>query len=419
MADRPVLVVGGGLAGLACARGLRRHGIEVEVLEGSEAVGGRVRSDRVGGFTLDRGFQVLNTAYPALRSAVDLDALDLRLLPRGVRIHRQGRLHEVPHPLSSPTAPLRALRSGATGLRGKAGLARYVASLLTSPPEAIKLRHDLPAIEAWAEEFSDTVVAEVLTPFLSGVVLEAEPTASRVFTDLMMRMFARGSSAVPAAGMGALPAALAAALPGGSIRLGARVLQVHRDGVVLEDGSERAGAAVVVATDPWTAHGLLPGLGEPPAARGVTTHYFAADPWPGMDGTLVVDADPDGVTNSVVLSVSAPEYSGDGRALIATSTVHGTDGAAAGPRRVRRIAAALHGVSTDDWEHLAGYDLPRALPAMTAPHPLRKPVRDEESGVWVAGDHRDTSSLQGALVSGRRTATAVLESLTAGRRVAS
>ncbi|GAA4088153.1 FAD-dependent oxidoreductase [Nocardioides kongjuensis] len=413
----PVLVVGGGLAGLACAARLHREGVPALVLEGGERVGGRVGSDVVDGFTLDRGFQVLNTAYPALRRTVRLQDLDLRLLPSGVRVRREGRLHDLPHPLASPAAPLRALTSGATGLRGKAALARYAGGVLTAGPRRLKDRPDVTAGEAWAG-LPTALVRDVLVPFVSGVVLEDEMTTSRVFTDLMMRMFATGRSAVPSGGMQALPRSLAQRLPPAAVRLESPVAEVRADGVVLADGTTVEARAVVVATDPWQAPALVPALGTAPQAHGVTTYWFAAAPWRGLDGTLTVDADGSGVTNSIVITASAPSYSRDGRALVATSVLH-TDGRArVDADTARRTAAVLHRAPDDDWELVAAHDVPLALPAMTAPHPLRRPAYLPAAGVWVAGDHRDTSSIQGALVSGHRVAGSVLRHLSAPSRTA-
>ena len=278
-------------------------------------------------------------------------------------------------------------------------------------PDRIRARRDVSGPGAWrAAGIPDSVVHDVLTPFLSGVVLERELTASRRFLDLMMRMFARGGSAVPALGMQRIPEQLAERLPAGAVRLETPVDEARRDGV-LAAGEDLAARAVVVATDAWTASRLVPALGDPPEARGVTTYYHVAPPWPGQSGTLVVDADGSGVANSVVLTAAAPEYSGDGRSLVATSVVHDPSGVPAEPE-VRRTLASLHGRDTDSWELLATYDIPRALPAMTAPHPFRRPVRN--GGLYVAGDHRDTSSIQGALVSGRRAADAVLSDLASG-----
>lgn len=405
-ADR-VVVVGAGLAGLASARALAGAGVEVLVLEASDGVGGRVRSDVIEGFVIDRGFQVLNTAYPALSDAVDLDALDLRPLPRGVRVRRGGAVHDVPHPLAAPSAAFRAATSGAADLRGKLALARYAAGLLRSA-EAIKRRPDVTAAQAWSEHLPQDLVEEILVPFLSGVVLESEATTSRVFTDLMMRMFALGSSAVPAAGMQALPRAMARALPAGTVLTERPVSSVAADHVELTDGTRVDAAAVVVATDPWTAHCLVPELGEPPQARGVTTYYFAADSLDD-DGTLVVDADGSGVVNSVAITASAPEYAGDGRALVATSVLHRDGQPVIDAAAALRAARALHRGGTG-WELITRRDVPYALPAMTSPHPLRSSTWCPAAGVWVAGDHRDTSSIQGALVSGRRVARSVLRS---------
>lgn len=401
-AQHPVVVVGAGLAGLACARALAARGRVVVLLEAADAVGGRVRTDVVDGFVVDRGFQVVNTAYPALRRGVDLDALDLRPLPRGVRVRRGGALHEVPHPLAGPTAPWRALTSGATGLRGKAGVASYAGRVLLSSAAAVKRRPDRPAAEVWREAVGEDVARDVLVPFFSGVVLEREVTTSRVFTDLMMRCFARGASAVPARGMQRLPEAIAADLAPGVLRLESPVAEVATDHVLLADGTEQPAAAVVVATDPRTAHRLVPALGAPPAMRGVRTFFFAAEPWAGQSGTLAVDADGSGVVTSVVLTASAPEYAADGRSLVATSVLDDALGAA----EVEQVARALHEAPAGPWELVAERSVPEALPAMAAPHDLCPPLRS--GGILLAGDHRATSSIQGALASGRRAARALL-----------
>jgi hypothetical protein len=406
-----VVVVGAGLAGLACARELERRGSSVVVLEAGDRVGGRVRTDNVDGFTIDRGFQVLNTAYPALTSVVDLDALDLRRFPRGVRIRRDGNLHDIPHPLSSPTAALRATTSGAADLRGKFALARYAAALVASSPAQLMSREDIAAVDAWSAELPDQVVEQVLVPFMSGVVLDPAVETSRIFTDLMMRLFARGVSAVPASGMQQLPAHIADQLGPGTIRLNTHVVSASAHGVELGDGDSVAASAVVIATDPWAAQRLVPDLGELPPAHGVTTYYFASRPWSGSDGTLVTDANGSGLANSVILTETAPEYSKDGRALIASSVFHHGDRPGLDAPRAEAVARELHRAPDCAWELVATRTIDRALPAMPAPLQMRKPTWFPERGLWVAGDHRDTSSIQGALVSGLRVARSVSRSL--------
>ena len=146
----------------------------------------------------------------------------------------------------------------------------------------------------------------------------------------------------------------------------------------------------------------------------MTTVYHSAPATAGLRGTLVADADGSPFANSIVLSAAAPSYAPAGRALVSTSVVHGPGGEpSAGDDVLLPILAELHEQDTTGWERLAEYVLPRALPAMPSPHDFTKPVRVASTGgrVYVAGDHRDTSSIQGALVSGRRAAEAVLADL--------
>jgi phytoene dehydrogenase-like protein len=403
-----VVVVGAGLAGLAAALHLTERGRDVHVLEASDAVGGRMRTDRVDGFLLDRGFQVLNTAYPEVRRMLDLAVLDLRPLPAAVRVGTGTGVVELPNPLQQPLGLWSAATFPLAGVRGKAALAAYAARA-TLRPGAVRHRPDVTGPEAWrAAGIPDDVVRDVLLPFFRGVVLEQDVTTSRRFLDYMVRMFAVGRSVLPARGMQAVPEQLAARLPAGRLHLGVEVHGVG-DGTVETSSGTTSADAVVVATDPWTAHRLLPALGSPADPRGVTTYCHAARPWPGHSGALVVDAAAGSpVANSVVVSEAAPSYAPVGRTLVATSVVHRPGEPAAPEDAVRPHLARLHGTDTSAWELVATYDVPHALPAMTAPHPLRRPVRvDGAPGTYVAGDHRDTSSIQGALVSGRRVAEAV------------
>jgi hypothetical protein len=307
----------------------------------------------------------------------------------------------------------------AGGLTGKAALAAFAGACLALPARSVRRRLDVSAAEAWRRaHIPPDVVDTLLRPFLSGVLLEPEMTSSRRFTDLMFRMFARGASTVPAGGMQRLPEQIAGHLPHGSVRTGVRVHAVTPSGADTDDGPVAA-RAVVVATDGWAAADLLPGLVERPAPRGVTTVYHAAPLFPEAAGMLLLDAGGSPVANSIAISVAAPEYAPPGQVLVSSSIVHGPGparrAAAVDPdgHEVRQSLARLHRTDASSWQHVATYDLPRALPGMPAPHPMRRPVRlaGTAGTVYVAGDHRDTSSIQGALVSGRRCAEAVLADL--------
>lgn len=408
-----VEVVGAGLAGLACANHLSDAGLDVLVLEGSDAVGGRARTDRIDGFLVERGFQVLNTAYPEVRRVLDLDALDLRLFDRAMLLHVDGSSVRLPDPRREPIAALGVLGAPIGGLRDKAALSTYAALMATVPATTLKGRPDVTARTAWrGYGLSDEVVDRVLRPFFAGVLLESEMSTSSRFTNLMMRMFVRGRNALPARGMQAMGEQLAARLPTDSLYLDSPVRAVSASAVQSIDGPVAA-RAVVVATDARAAAGLLPGLVVEPSWKGSVTLYHVAASAPSEQATLLVDADDSPVNNTTVLTAAAPEHSSDGRALIATALVPGIGGRDLDESAVRRRLGALYRTSTTAWDLVATYDVPRALPSMSAPYAFRKPVRlrQGDETVYVCGDHRDTSSIQGALVSGRRAATAVLTDL--------
>lgn len=404
-----VVVVGAGLSGLTAAGRLAEAGLDVVVLEASDGVGGRARTDRVDGFLLDRGFQVLNTAYPAARRVLDLDELELQEFDRAALIHLEGRTFRVGDPRRELLALPRAAAAPFGGLRSKAALAAYGATVTLEPASRIKRQDDVSARQRWADRgLDDGVFDRLLRPFMSGVLLEEEMTTSSRFVDLMVRMFARGSSVVPADGMQQMAEQLAGRLPGGAVHLDSPVRAVEARGVSTDAGMVDA-RAVVVATDADSADSLLGGSLGATSWKGVTTMYHVAAEAPLDEPTLLLDPDGDSpVNNTVVVSNAAPSYSADGRALVATSLVHGEE-RTFDESAVRERLARLYATSTSDWEHLATYDVPRALPAMPAPHPFRKPVRHGD--VFVCGDHRDTSSIQGALVSGERVARAVLADL--------
>jgi phytoene dehydrogenase-like protein len=403
------VVVGAGLAGLAAARHLRAGGLEVLVLEAEDTVGGRIRTDVVDGFLLDRGFQVLNTAYPELRRQVDLEGLHLRRFTKGALLHLDGGRHRVEDPRRSPSHALESVRVPTGDAVATARLTLMTTRDAYGPLARLLHQDDVDTATALATRgISRRAVDAVLRPFFAGVFLEDQLTTSVRFFDLMMRMFVRGDSTLPTFGMQALPDQLAALLPPDSVRLQTAVTAVEPTGVRTPDGRIEA-RAVVVATDAVAARDLVPRVRDVPW-NGVTTLYHAAREDPLGEPTLLLDCDGDLVCSTTVLSAVSRSYAPSGSHLVSTSVLGGDRGDLAGlERAVRARLAELYGTSTSAWTHLATYALPHALPAMPAPHPMRRPVRT--GGVYVCGDHQDTSSIQGALVSGRRAAEAVLADL--------
>ncbi|MFD7548285.1 NAD(P)/FAD-dependent oxidoreductase [Streptomyces sp. NPDC059816] len=402
------VVVGAGLAGLACAGDLLRAGLSVRVVEASDGVGGRMRSDRHEGFVIDRGFQVFNTSYPQVKRRLTLRALKLRPFTAGVLVHTErGRLR-----FTDPTrAPHRLgdLRPGRLGsARDLLALGMLSARDALGPVEPLKRAEDRTTRTALsAAGFSEEFIEWLFRPFLSGVFLEDELETSSRFFHLVWRSMVRGTLCLPARGIGAVPAQLAAGLPAEVVSWDRPVERLTDDGVLLASGQEIAAPAVVVATGPGAAASLLPGL-VVPASRVVTTYYHATDGRsPLGEPTLLIDSGRR-FLNTCVLSEVQPGYAPAGRHLIATSVL-GTDE----PGREALLRAALaevYDTGTDGWELLTVRTVPDALPAMPPPQPLGRTAR-VGPGRYVCGDHRATGSVQGALASGARAARTVLRDL--------
>lgn len=403
-----VVVVGAGAAGLAAAHWLTDHGVDTVVLESGDVVGGRISTDVADGFLLDRGFQVFNTSYPEAVRLLDLAQLDLHPLLPGALIRRGDRLHRLADPRRVPTAVWSDLSAPVASSSDRLRLLALTASLLGRDGRRLMERPDVSTAQALRDAgLSDVVVERFLRPFLSGVFLERDlETAARYFA-VVWRSFARGRVTLPGRGMQAIPQQLAGQLPYGCVLTQTPVRRVS-PATVETDGGAVSARAVIVATDPGTASTLLPGL-DPPPMNGVTTYYHVADEPPISEAMIVLDGEQRRrIANSLVLTNAAPSYSSSGRPLISTSVV---GGAQPPEQAVRAELARLYGCETRRWEPIAVVPVPRAVPALVAPAgSLRKPVRLTD-GRYVAGDHRDTPSIQGALVSGRRAAQAALEDL--------
>ena len=400
-----VLVIGAGLAGLQCARVLSRAGRSVDVLEANDEVGGRVRTEVVDGFRCDRGFQLLNPAYPDAKSQLNLAALELRAFGRGIAVRRADGLAEL---ALDPKSLMAALHSPYVDVRQLLAFARWfapamgsVSRLLTAPDSSVAESFD-------AAGFHGPLRHDVVEPFLAGVLLESAGTTSARFARLLVRSFALGTPAVPALGMAAIPRQLAAALTR-PVELETLVMSVAREGsawVVQTPRGERAARIVVVATDPTTAARLTPS--PAPAMKGVATWWFATESAPTASTYLTVDARPNAgpIVNTAVMSNVAPSYAPAGQHLVQASALLVDDVVPSEPA-VRGHLASLYERDTADWRLLTTHVVPDALPVMPPPLNVRKQIRFDD-GLYVCGDHRDTASIQGALVSGRRTAEVIL-----------
>lgn len=407
-----VAVVGAGLAGLAAAREASIHGLDVRVVEAADEVGGRVRSDDIDGFILDRGFQLYNPAYPEAARVLDHEALDLTPLTPGVLVATPAGHTRLGDPRRLPGWAPDAASPRTGSLASKLRFARYAWDCSRERIDTVLDREDKPSSVALRSTGVDARLYDrVLRPFLTGVFLEPDLRTSRHFLDLTLRSFVRGRPSLPRSGMRAIPQQLRDALPNGSVVTGSRVHAVTPT-LVTHDGGEIEARTVIVATDGTTAATLVPSIAAP-AWNSVTTWYFVAPAGTRVTdglGVLVLDGTNSGpIINAVALSNAVSAYSPDERVLVSTSVL-GTHTGIEQEARVRAHLQRILRTSTTSWDMIGVYSIPHALPAMLPPFEVRRSVTAGE-GLFVAGDHRDTSSIQGAMVSGRRAADAAIRFL--------
>ena len=408
-ATAEVVIVGAGLAGLAAANSLHRARHDVVVLEASDGVGGRVRTDVVDGFRLDRGFQVLLTAYPELPTQFDLDALDLRRFEPGALVWNGTSTDLVGDPIRRPRTLLKTGLAPVGTIADKLRILGQRIRLMRSTAPELLRQPDISTLAALQlQGFSNRIIERFFRPLMGGIQLDPSLRTSRRMFDVILRSLIEGDVAVPALGMGAIPDQLSARLPDGLIHFDTEVIGVAPRQVSLADGRTISATRVVVAVEGPRAASLL---GLPPVeSNPASCVWFAADAAPIPDRYIVLDGTGTGpALNTAVMSNVAPEYAPPGSVLIAAACP-GVDDPDIEPA-VRAQLRRMWGPAVDGWRHLRTDAIPHGQPRQHPPFSPKQRV-DLGDGMFVCGDHRDTASIQGALYSGRRCGEAVVASLT-------
>ncbi len=413
---------------------LQHSGLQVLLFEAADAPGGRVRTDLVDGFRLDRGFQVLLTAYPETRRAFNYRALKLRRLRPGALVYHSGAMHRFADPLREPALAAKFLFDPVLGLADKLRVAALRTRVRAGEIPALFRGPDMSTRDyLHSFGFSAAIVERFFEPFFGGVFLEQDLATSSHYFQFLFRMFASGDVSVPDAGMGALPRQLAERLKPGTLECDACVTRINRKAqrFTIELGANRSDIGepreieakqVVLAVAEHAQRPLLADIlgharSEAREAREwnqTTTLYYSAPIPPVAEPVLVLNGEGRAagpINNLTVMSRVSPSYAPRGQELIAVSCV----GIAplenpemlALESGVRAHAGRWFGPQVDDWKLIGGYPIHYALPlARTALWEATSPRLTDN--VYLCSDAQEQPSLQGALVSGRRAAEAIL-----------
>jgi len=410
-----VIIIGGGLAGLSAARQLQANGIDFQLLEATDRIGGRIKTDVVDGFRLDHGFQVLLTKYPEVERLLDYEKLDLkRFSPGAMLLYPDGKKDLIGDPLRDFSSLLPTVFSKAGTLADKLQILRLKTQLANLSIEEIFQQKEIPTHKVLSEEygFSDKMIERFFGPFFSGIFLEKELSTSRRMFDFVFKMFGEGDTAVPNMGMEEIPKLLATPIPQKSILTNARVRNISRDSVELNDGSTFSAKHIIVATE---ATSLLKDLSNIKTKHQSTTHlhFIAADSFLNKP-IIALNTKSNRIANNICnISQVANGYAPAGKNLISISVVGESN---LSPKEleknIRKELITWFGKATEKWQHIDTKFIKYALPNQSKVlHDLEKQQYQLRAGVYMCGDFQLNGSINAAMKSGRTVAEIVSQKL--------
>lgn len=376
--SKSVVVVGAGLAGLTCAIYLQRRGASVTVLESSDRVGGRVKTDSVNGFLFDHGFQVINPNYSEIKRLNALPGLEFCEVFNNLRIFEESG--EVKIGLSHL---VKTVSIGS--FSEKIAFAKFLASNSRDN----KLGDSGQRFKGLYET--------ALSPFLRGVFLTSPDLIRADIAREIIRSFILGRPGVPQFGVGKFSENLA--LEVSDVRFNSQVDEIKQGSVHGNFGRIDCDE-IVVATDLTTAAQMLD-LGEIPKTLSSTTWYHATNEDLADDNYLALDSKSP-IVNSLVISKVSKSYAPVGTNLISSTTI-----APISESEVRKELSRFWKCDTRNWDLAARYEIKQSLPFRTDLDQLNRSPKISNR-IYIAGDHRSVPSQNGAMKSGRQAALAII-----------
>ena len=407
-----VIIIGGGLAGLTAANYLEKAGVDYQLLEATERVGGRVKTDEIDGFLLDRGFQVLLTAYPEAQQLLNYKALELRTFaPGAALLLADGSIDIIGDPMRDLSTLVPTLRAKAGSLADKFRILNLRRQVKQKSVDTLFEQEEHPTYVALQNEygFSEKMIERFFQPFFSGIFLEKELDTSRRMFDFVFKMFAKGMAAVPNNGMEAIPRQLANNLPAERIHVNTPVAKIEGNTVITQSGDKMKADKIILATE---ATSLVKEYHPTTNQEYVSTwhlHFTSTTP-PIAEPLIGLNTTKDRLVNNIcTISRVASGYAPAGQELISISVVGDPNIAPEKMAdRVRKEMRHWFGSQVDSWGHLYTHFVRYALPRQQkVQHGISTEKLQISDHIYLCGDHLLNGSIDGAMKSGRLVAEAV------------
>lgn len=409
-----MIIVGAGVAGLIAARHLEEAGMTPLIIEADDRVGGRLKTDVVDGFLIDRGFQVLLTEYDEVKRYLDIPNLGLGTFRPGAHVHTRTQHFRFVDPLREPAQLIRSTLSPLGVLQDKVIMGRLGLKLRRkSPEECFKGYEEIPTIDYLRQlGFTEQIIERFFRPFFGGIFLEQELTTPAGMFRFVFKMFGSGSAAIPRGGIEVIPKQLAEGLDKTEFRFNTRVANVTENRVTLEDGSTLEADAIILACPPES---MVPGLsGQADSWKATTNLYYYSSRRLRENRLINLVFDPTSTINTFcVLDEVAPSYMGDknGGSLISI-TLKKPLGQDEDIAQIEQDLLRHSKLPSDALTFLHRYDIKRALPRLPRLAYTYDPSHSRLTDhVFLAGDQQLNGSLDAAMRSGRLAAMGLLAAL--------
>ena len=397
---KTAIVVGAGISGLSCALELEKNGYQVQILEKENHPGGRVHSDIVDGYILNRGFQVLQTGYPETKKLLDYKKLELCNLDPEVWIMNNNKIKKLYDPIQNPSNLLKAAFSNVGTFWDKLRLLQLRQSTTSRSTNTIFQENEITSLEQIKNYgFSDSIINEFFKPLFGGAFLDNElDTTSRMF-NFVYKIFSIAPIAIPKYGMKSIPEQLEAKLES-KISFNTNVVKLDNKNIFLENETLSADA-VVLAANHNSARQLIPSI-EEIHWNSTSCYYFIADSPPFSSKVVLLNGDNRGEINNVFVPTNISKaYSPNNKSIISVSTI----GLNNNEDEIRNELNNWFGNQTEDWKLLHTYHIEQALPRMSVPSVSHSQY---VNGIHLCGDYLTSSSIHGSMHSGRMTANQII-----------